>query len=79
MKGNPTISFVSQKYYDEGQRLSKDPYICKTEDDIHPIYRFVPQNLMKYSDSFDKNTKARATNESNLDPSRITLVNINFC
>lgn len=31
---------------------------------------------MKYSDSFDKNTKARATNESNLDPSRITLPSI---
>lgn len=73
--GNPTISFSAQQYFGEGLRLSQEPKLCAHDQDIHPIYKFIPENIMKYS-SFNQQEQQKSINDFGIDPSRITLPSI---
>lgn len=89
--GNQTISFQGQQYFQEGLRLSQDPRHCgvststvdtkdtNENDNIHPIYKFVPENVMKYSQTNKENTlekQVKSSGDFGIDPSRITLPSI---
>ncbi|CAD8058170.1 unnamed protein product [Paramecium sonneborni] len=58
----PTLKFDTQAYYNEAERLSKEPKLCKSSR--NPIYKFMPENLNYKVDKTNSQTQCQDKNQT---------------
>ncbi|CAD8141366.1 unnamed protein product [Paramecium octaurelia] len=58
----PTLRFETQAYYNEAERLSKEPKLCKSSR--NPIFKFMPENLNYKVDKMNSQKQSQDQNQT---------------